>query len=92
MVVVFPFVPVTHILNELECLLANSISEIIGILIALILEMISELFDIPGLLTIKSENSILSKECLFSSNLIEFSRNIDFISYLILELSETNTL
>ena len=31
MVVVFPLVPVTQILNELEYLLANSISETIGI-------------------------------------------------------------
>ena len=54
--------------------------------------MISELLGIPGLLIIKSENSILSKVCLFSSNLIEFSRNIDFISFLILDFSETNTL
>ena len=54
--------------------------------------MISELFGIPGLLIIKSESSISLKVCLFSSNLIEFSRNIDCISFLMLELSETNTL
>ena len=47
MVVVFPLVPVTQILNELEYLLANSISETIGIPDDLIFEIISEELDIP---------------------------------------------
>ena len=62
MVVVFPFVPVIHILNEFELLLANSISEIIGISRDLILTIISEVSGIPGLLIIKSEYFILSME------------------------------
>ena len=62
MVVVFPFVPVIHILNEFELLLANSISEIIGISRDLILTIKSEVSGIPGLLIIKSEHFILSME------------------------------
>ena len=60
MVVVFPLVPVTQILNDLEYLLANSISETIGIPDDLIFEIISEELDIPGLLITKSDNLILS--------------------------------
>ena len=48
--------PVIHILNESELLLANSISEIIGISRDLILMIISAEFGIPGLLIIKSED------------------------------------
>ena len=61
MVVVFPFVPVIHILNEFELLLANSISEIIGISSDLILTIISEVSGIPGLLIIKSELLLINK-------------------------------
>jgi hypothetical protein len=61
-VVVFPLVPVIQILNELEYLLANSISENICIQDDLIFEIIYEELDIPGLLITRSDNLIFSKE------------------------------
>ena len=60
MVVVFPFDPVTPIIFALVNLLANSISEIIGILFLIIFSTKIESLGIPGLLTISLAFKTLS--------------------------------
>jgi len=78
-VVVFPLVPVIATISPLVNLLANSISDIIGIFSSLIFLTSSLESLIPGLFTINSELIILEKLCLFSSHSISLLLKISLV-------------
>ena len=90
-VVVLPLLPVIDTTFALEYLNANSTSEIIGILFALIALSSLVFIGIPGLLITSFTFKSLLILCFPSSHAILFCKNIFLKSLDILFLSETNT-
>ena len=82
-VVVFPFVPVTAIINALVYLEANSTSDIIFFFLSEGLDLIRDLKSIPGLIIISFESLIKFSVCPYSSYITSNFDKSFFVSDLI---------